>query len=191
MNLQDCNTIINYDLHWNPVRLIQRFGRIDRIGTEFEVIRGFNFLPEVGLERNLGLRRRLQQRIQDIHDTIGEDAAILDASERLNESAMYAIYEPGEATELLFDQEEAGDLVDLGEAEEMLRLLRREDRPEFDRIAGSPTGLAPGEPSEAIGHLRALPCRPLPRAYLIDAGDKVASTDLPHILGLVKCGPGA
>ena len=114
MNLQDCDAIINYDLHWNPVRLIQRFGRIDRIGTEFEVIRGFNFLPEVGLERNLGLRRRLQQRIQEIHDTIGEDAAILDASERLNESAMYAIYEPGEATELLFDQEEAGDLVRLG-----------------------------------------------------------------------------
>ena len=55
MNLQDCDTIINYDLHWNPVRLIQRFGRIDRIGTDFEVIHGFNFLPEVGLERNLGL----------------------------------------------------------------------------------------------------------------------------------------
>ena len=93
LNLQDCDNVINYDLHWNPVRLIQRFGRIDRIGTEHDVDYGFNFLPETGLERNLGLRPKLRNRIQEIHDTIGEDAAILDEGEQLNESAMYAIYE--------------------------------------------------------------------------------------------------
>ena len=93
LNLQDCNKIINYDLHWNPVRLIQRFGRIDRIGSEHEVIYGFNFLPEIGIERNLRLRQRLHNRIQEIHDTIGEDSAILDRSEHLNKDAMYAIYE--------------------------------------------------------------------------------------------------
>ncbi|MFA5451315.1 MAG: helicase-related protein, partial [Dehalococcoidales bacterium] len=54
LNLQDCDKIINYDLHWNPVRLIQRFGRIDRIGSDHDVIYGFNFLPEIGIERNLG-----------------------------------------------------------------------------------------------------------------------------------------
>ena len=48
LNLQDCDKIINYDLHWNPVRLIQRFGRIDRIGSEHDVVYGFNFLPETG-----------------------------------------------------------------------------------------------------------------------------------------------
>ena len=46
LNLQDCNKIVNYDLPWNPVRLIQRFGRIDRIGSEHDVVYGFNFLPE-------------------------------------------------------------------------------------------------------------------------------------------------
>ena len=56
LNLQDCDKIINYDLHWNPVRLIQRFGRIDRIGSEHSVIFGFNFLPETGIEKNLGLK---------------------------------------------------------------------------------------------------------------------------------------
>jgi hypothetical protein len=75
LNLQDCNKIINYDLHWNPVRLIQRFGRIDRIGSDHEFVYGFNFLPEVGIERNLGLRQCLRNRIQEIHDTIGEDSA--------------------------------------------------------------------------------------------------------------------
>ena len=93
LNLQDCDKIINDDLHWNPVRLIQRFGRIDRIGSDFDVIYGFNFLPETGIERNLGLKQKLHNRIQEIHDTIGEDSAILDRTEHLNEEAMYAIYE--------------------------------------------------------------------------------------------------
>ena len=53
LNLQDCDNIINYDLHWNPVRLIQRFGRIDRIGSEHEQIFGYNFLPETKLDKNL------------------------------------------------------------------------------------------------------------------------------------------
>lgn len=77
LNLQDCDKIINYDLHWNPVRLIQRFGRIDRIGSNHDAIYGYNFLPETGLETNLGLKLKLRNRIQEIHDTIGEDAAIL------------------------------------------------------------------------------------------------------------------
>ena len=53
LNMQDCDTIINYDLHWNPVRLIQRFGRIDRIGSTHDKVLGLNFLPEVGIEQNL------------------------------------------------------------------------------------------------------------------------------------------
>src|SRR4030042_1315602 len=59
LNPQDCDKIINYGLHWNPVRLIQRFGRIDRIGSDHDIIYGFNFLPETGIERNLGLREKL------------------------------------------------------------------------------------------------------------------------------------
>jgi superfamily II DNA or RNA helicase len=189
MNLQDCDTIINYDLHWNPVRLIQRFGRIDRIGSDYEIIRGLNFLPEVGLERNLGLQQRLQIRIQEIHDTIGEDAAILDASERLNESAMYAIYQPGEATDLLFDQEESGDLMDLGEAEEMLRLIRREDPKEFERIAKLPDGIRAGKPSSVFGSYVLCRSGRHHRGYVLDAAGKVVMGDMPQILGLIKCGP--
>lgn len=75
LNLQDCDNIINYDLHWNPVKLIQRFGRIDRIGSDHDVVYGFNFLPETGLDRNLGLKQKLHNRIQEIHDTIGEDSS--------------------------------------------------------------------------------------------------------------------
>ncbi|MEH2246444.1 helicase-related protein [Nostoc sp.] len=117
LNLQDGDLIINYDLHWNPVKLIQRFGRIDRIGSDKDVIYGYNFLPELGIERNLGLKQNLKNRIQEIHDSIGEDAAILDLTEQLNEEAMYAIYEQQSKQLSFFDMEEEEDLLDLNEAE--------------------------------------------------------------------------
>jgi superfamily II DNA/RNA helicase len=144
LNMQECNRIINYDLHWNPVRLIQRFGRIDRIGTDHEVIHGYNFLPETELDRNLGLRQKLEQRIRDINDTIGEDAAILDPSEQPNTAAMYAIYEANgqEPTVLSWESEEAElALIDINELEEKLRALRQNDPEEFERIRALPDGL--------------------------------------------------
>jgi superfamily II DNA or RNA helicase len=138
LNLQDCSVVLNYDLHWNPVRLIQRFGRIDRIGSEHETIYGLNFLPETGLERELGIRAVLAQRIQEIHDTIGEDAAVLDKSERLNAEAMYAIYSGGEMAEME-DKEEA--FMDLNEAEEFFRSLAKDDPKEYERIMNLRDGI--------------------------------------------------
>ncbi len=93
LNLQDCSIAINYDLHWNPVRLIQRIGRVDRIGAKAEVIKVFNFLPEKKLEKNLKLKEKLDSRIREIHSTIGEDTYILHTREMLNPDVMYAIYD--------------------------------------------------------------------------------------------------
>jgi superfamily II DNA/RNA helicase len=150
LNLQDCDKIINYDLHWNPVRLIQRFGRIDRIGSEHERIFAFNFLPETGIERELGLRERLRRRISEIHETIGEDAAILDPTEQLNEEAMYAIYErKGEQLSLFEEDEE--EPMDLNEAEELLRQMRQEKKEEFERIAQLRDGIRTGRESPTKG----------------------------------------
>jgi superfamily II DNA or RNA helicase len=188
MNLQDCDTIINYDLHWNPVRLIQRFGRIDRIGTDFEVIHGFNFLPEAGLDRNLGLRKTLQRRIQEIHDTIGEDSAILDLSERLNESAMYAIYEPGKDTDAVFDEAEP-EGFDLNEAEEILRLLKREDPQEFQRIARLADGIRSAKHEALTGTYVLCRSGGYQKAYIIDETGKTVTDDLTSVLGWVRCTP--
>lgn len=76
-NLQDAGVIINYDLHWTPIRMIQRAGRIDRLGTSFEELAIFNCFPQSGLERLLGLVQRLQDRIRDIDRTVGLDASVL------------------------------------------------------------------------------------------------------------------
>lgn len=69
-NLQDCGHLVNYDLHWNPTRMVQRAGRIDRIGSPFDTLWVYNVFPEAGLERLLRLVESLQQKLTTI-DTFG------------------------------------------------------------------------------------------------------------------------
>jgi len=74
-NLQDCDYMINYDIHWNPVRIIQRFGRIDRIGSHNESIQLINFWPTKDLEKYISLKNRVEARMAlvDIAATGDED----------------------------------------------------------------------------------------------------------------------
>lgn len=187
LNLQDGHKMINYDLHWNPVRLIQRFGRIDRIGSENEVVWGYNFLPETELERTLGLQAALHNRIQEIHDTIGEDAQILDKTEQLNEEAMYAIYEKKTDQLSLFEEEGEGSL-DLNEAEEIMRQLRRENPAEFERIEQLSDGIRTGKISSTGGGFVFCKSGTYKQLFLVDAENKIVSRDIPKILGLIKAG---
>ena len=76
-NLQDADVIINYDLHWNPVRMVQRVGRLDRLGSPHERISVYNFFPEEELEELLGLLQRLYEKLEAINRTVGLDASIL------------------------------------------------------------------------------------------------------------------
>jgi SNF2 family DNA or RNA helicase len=62
-NLQDCDLLINYDIHWNPVRIIQRFGRIDRIGSRNDAVQLVNFWPVADLDRYLGVKHRVEARM--------------------------------------------------------------------------------------------------------------------------------
>lgn len=63
-NLQDCDYLINYDIHWNPVRITQRFGRIDRIGSKNNVIQLVNFWPNMTLDEYINLRERVEDRME-------------------------------------------------------------------------------------------------------------------------------
>lgn len=76
-NLQDCATLLNYDLHWNPTKMVQRAGRIDRLGQEASVLTIHNMFPEAGLEEMLGLLERLNEKIGNIDRTGFLDASIL------------------------------------------------------------------------------------------------------------------
>ena len=76
-NLQDCDFCVNYDIHWNPVRIIQRFGRVDRIGSRNERIQLVNFWPDVDLDEYINLRSRVEDRMRlSILTSTGDDDPI-------------------------------------------------------------------------------------------------------------------
>jgi len=73
-NLQDCDYLINYDIHWNPVRIIQRFGRIDRIGSHNSVIQLVNFWPDLSLDEYINLKTRVETRMKiSVMTSTGDD----------------------------------------------------------------------------------------------------------------------
>ena len=76
-NLQDAQYLINYDLHWNPVRMIQRAGRVDRLFSPHELIFIYNIMPESELESLLKLVARLSDKVASIEDMVGLDASVL------------------------------------------------------------------------------------------------------------------
>ncbi len=103
-NLQDCDYLINYDIHWNPVRIIQRFGRIDRIGSENKDIQLVNFWPNLDLDEYINLESRVRNRMTmvDISAT-GEDDLLNPESKNLK-------YRKDQLKQL---QDEVVDLEDL------------------------------------------------------------------------------
>ena len=81
-NLQDCDYLINYDIHWNPVRIIQRFGRIDRIGSKNQVIQLVNFWPDVTLDEYIDLKSKVETRMKIVDMTATGDDNILSEEEK-------------------------------------------------------------------------------------------------------------
>ena len=80
-NLQDSNYVINYDLPWNPMKIVQRAGRVDRLGSKHDTATSAVFIPEKELEDLLGLLEKLELKIQKIADTVGIEATILGEKE--------------------------------------------------------------------------------------------------------------
>lgn len=81
-NLQDCDYLINYDIHWNPVRIIQRFGRIDRIGSRNDVIQLVNYWPDMELDDYIQLKGRVESRMKATVITSTGDDNLLSANEK-------------------------------------------------------------------------------------------------------------
>ena len=78
-NLQDCDTVINYDIHWNPVRIIQRFGRVDRIGSPNARIQLVNYWPDITLDEYIRLKERVESRMMIADVTATGDDNVLSA----------------------------------------------------------------------------------------------------------------
>ena len=137
-NLQDCARVLNYDLHWNPVRMIQRFGRIDRIGTEHSEIYLHNMWPDLEVDEDISLTDRLGNRIQMFHDLIGLDSQLLSDNERLNNADMYRIYDSKEMP----DQDDGLDEVAASQrAQSLLQRIQGDDPDLWKTITGLPDGI--------------------------------------------------
>ena len=137
-NLQDCNRVFSYDLHWNPVTLIQRHGRVDRITTEHEEVYLHNMLPDPTLENEIGIQKTVRERVQDFHDLIGLDNPILETGERVNPESIYSIYN-GEMPE---EEDSITDSLAVAqEANALLNRVRREDPETWQKVVLLPRGL--------------------------------------------------
>jgi superfamily II DNA/RNA helicase len=160
-NLQDAGILINYDLHWNPVRMIQRNGRVNRLGTKHKTVSIHNMRPERKLDSYLNLVQRLQGKIDMIRNTIGTDTPVLDEPENAIEygDAIKDIYDSDEQKRIkaLEDAEKAADFL-LAEDDYVLDLLEfhknhSENLVYRDSIYSIPTGkwaLLPQERKHAI-----------------------------------------
>lgn len=89
INLHRSNVIINYDLPWNPTRVLQRAGRVNRLGSQFPTVHIFNFFPTTQSDEHLGLEINITNKIQMFHDILGEDAKYLTDGEEIGSQELF------------------------------------------------------------------------------------------------------
>ena len=147
-NLQDCDYLINYDIHWNPVRIIQRFGRIDRIGSRNTYIQLVNFWPDITLDEYINLKSKVETRMKIVDMTATGDDNILSDEEK--HDLEYRKAQLQRLQEEVVDIEEMSSgisIMDLGLNEFRLDLLEYiKEHPELER---TPMGLHAVAPASA------------------------------------------
>lgn len=140
-NLQDCGYLLNYDLHWNPTRMVQRAGRIDRIGTDFDNLWIYNMFPDRGLDRLLNLVDSLSRKIADI-DRLGMlDASVL--GEEVHPQTFNTLKRINNEDNSVIDEEE--QFTELASSEVLVQQLRAFlDGGGREAIANIPDGIHSG-----------------------------------------------
>ncbi len=155
-NLQDCDYLINYDIHWNPTRIIQRFGRIDRIGSRNEYIQLVNFWPNISLDEYINLKSKVESRMKIVDMTATGDENIISEEEKVE--LLYRKKQLERLQEEVVDIEEMASgvsIMDLGLNEfrlDLLEYIRKHPELEIaphgmhsivwgDKEAGSPSGV--------------------------------------------------
>jgi superfamily II DNA or RNA helicase len=204
-NLQDCDYVVNYDIHWNPVRIIQRFGRIDRIGSTNDVIQLVNFWPDISLDEYINLKERVENRmvIADLAATADDNVLTQESSDTAFRREQLRKLQD-EVIELE-DVRTGVSITDLGLNDFRMDLLAYLN--EYGDLASSPKGLhavVPADPAKGLrpGVLFALRnvdadesinrgnrLHPHYLVYLDDNGDVIADhTQVKHLLDLVRAG---
>lgn len=156
-NLQQCGRVVNYDLPWNPMRIAQRNGRVDRIGSPHECVSIVCFFPDTELDRLLGLERMLLRKIAHANAAVGAGAILPDIAEMEHafaddEIAIRKLYDE-DAT--IIDSLDVDDAY-LGEIfrEELRKALLHESREQYERLPwGAGSGFAEGSGDARVVYL--------------------------------------
>ncbi len=133
VNLHKANIMINYDLPWNPTRVLQRAGRVNRLGTKHAKIFIYNFFPTTQADAHLGLEANITNKIQLFHDILGEDAKYLSEGEEIGSQELFDTLNSKKAY-TGEDGEGDPELMYL----EMMRKIRDENPPLFEKIKRLP-----------------------------------------------------
>ncbi len=158
-NLQDCDTVINYDIHWNPVRIIQRFGRVDRIGSPNNSVKLVNFWPVEDLDRYLNVQNRVHARMALVDVTAAQGDNLLEDEETKEIVQQELLFRDDQLRQLrekvvdLEDLEDSVSLADfsLADFRRDLQELLASQRDEFEAAAmGLYAVVPPSTPNRAV-----------------------------------------
>ncbi len=154
INLHRANIVVNYDLPWNPTRVLQRVGRVNRVGTTHSQIYVFNFFPTSQSDEQIGLEANIISKIQAFHDMLGEDARYLSEEEEVTQHDLRGkvLYRKLVSKET-YQGEEGEEESDL-EYLQVIRQVRDEDEALFERIKHLPKKARAGWDDEAGGNDR-------------------------------------
>ena len=188
VNLQAGQVIINYDFHWNPTRLIQRAGRVDRIGSKNEFVSVHNFLLDEKMKADFKLESHVDSKIDNIQRIIGEDYKILKETEQINAEDLYAIYRGDVA---IFDREEDNPL-EPSKFERILQAIQIKNPEFWERIRAIPNGIRSSDNVRSGGQLL-LACESgnvqtgtITKFYLIDSKGKIKKITTTDALRLLE-----
>ncbi|MEB3205903.1 MAG: helicase-related protein [Vampirovibrionales bacterium] len=138
INLHRSNVIINYDLPWNPTRVLQRVGRVNRIGTQHDRIYVFNIFPTAQSDEHLGLEDNIKAKLQAFHNILGEDARYLSDDEEISTHELFGerFYDKVN-DKVTFEDEDSGELSELYYLKE-IRTLRDQNPKLFVSLKSLP-----------------------------------------------------
>ncbi|MDE2842169.1 MAG: phospholipase D-like domain-containing protein [Chloroflexota bacterium] len=190
-NLQDCNRVFSYDIHWNPVTLIQRYGRVDRITTEHTEVYLHNMMPDPTVENTIGVRERVRDRVQAFHDLIGLDNAILENGEQVNPDSIYGIYEG----EMPLERDDISDnLAVAQQANALLNRIRREQPDLWTRLWLMPDGLRAAmtgiEQPNPGSTIVLTAWEEVKQGYAVNSAGQVKRLTEAELVRQVECAPG-
>jgi superfamily II DNA or RNA helicase len=190
-NLQDCAVVVNFDLPWAIVQLIQRAGRVDRLGQESGEILCYSFLPAEGVERIIGLRQRVGARLKENAEVIGADETFFE--DEADREALFALYHEKAG---ILEEDELDAEVDLAShAYQIWKNATDEDPSLLKKV--------PDMPDVVFATKDYLPSPSLPHGVLVytktaegndalawvDANGEAATTSQLAILAAAECGP--